>query len=105
CVPADGRATRRAAQAGARRRGGTSEGLGASRESGRGRSQDREGLRPVRRGRPGQRGGGPGGPRGGAGRGPRRSEAGPAAEAVEMPRTDEQGVTAEGRELPVVEPT
>jgi hypothetical protein len=41
----------------ARRRGGVTEGLGASRESGRNRSQDREGLGPVRRGRPGQRGG------------------------------------------------
>jgi small subunit ribosomal protein S3 len=47
----------------ARRRGGVSEGLGASREAGRGRGQDREGLGPVRRGRPGQRGGRPGGPR------------------------------------------
>ena len=44
------------------------EGLGASREGGRGRSQDREGLGPVRRGRPGQRGGGPGGGRGGGAR-------------------------------------
>ena len=41
----------------ARRRGGVTEGLGASRESGRNRNQDREGLGPVRRGRPGQRGG------------------------------------------------
>ena len=40
----------------ARRRGGVTEGLGASRESGRNRNQDREGLGPVRRGRPGQRG-------------------------------------------------
>ena len=32
-----------------RRRGGATEGLGASRESGRGRSQDREGLGPVKR--------------------------------------------------------
>jgi small subunit ribosomal protein S3 len=45
-----------------RRRGGATEGLGASRESSRGRSQDREGLGPVKRRR------GPGGP-GGAGRG------------------------------------
>src|ERR671939_56616 len=47
----------------ARRRRGQAEGLGASRESGRGRQQDREGLGPVRQrkrggaGRPGQRGG------------------------------------------------
>jgi small subunit ribosomal protein S3 len=47
-----------------RRRGGAAEGLGASRESGRGRGQDREGLGPVRRGRPGQRGGRPGQRRG-----------------------------------------
>jgi small subunit ribosomal protein S3 len=48
-----------------RRRGGATEGLGASRESSRGRSQDREGLGPVKRRR------GPGGPggAGGAGRG------------------------------------
>ena len=48
----------------ARRRGGASEGLSASRESGRGRSADREGLGPVRR----RRGSGPGGPRGPRGR-------------------------------------
>ena len=50
-----------------RKRGGSSEGLGASREGGRGRGQDREGLGLVqRRRRPG--GGGPGRP-GGPGRG------------------------------------
>ena len=61
----------------ARRRGGVTEGLGASRESGRGRQQDREGLGPVRQrrgGRPGGGGGRPGGGRGpggpGGGRGP-----------------------------------
>ena len=56
-----------------RRRGGASEGLGASRESGRGRSQDREGLGPVKRRRgPGGSGGGGRGPGtgGGGGRGP-----------------------------------
>jgi len=47
-----------------RRRGGATEGLGASRESGRSRGQDREGLGPVR-----QRRRGPGGPGGGGGRG------------------------------------
>src|ERR671930_606657 len=47
----------------ARRRGGVAEGLGASREGGRGRSPDREGLGPVRRGR----GSGRGRPRGGGG--------------------------------------
>src|SRR5258705_8987 len=56
-----------------RRRGGATEGLGASRESGRGRTQDREGLGPVKR-RRGPGGGGGGGGRGaggaGGGRGP-----------------------------------
>jgi small subunit ribosomal protein S3 len=64
-----------------RRRGGATEGLGASRESGRGRSQDREGLGPVRQRRRGPGGsGGAGGP-GGAGGGrpgqrPRRGAGG-----------------------------
>ena len=40
-----------------RRRGGALEGLGASRESGRSRSQDREGLGPVRQRRRGPGGG------------------------------------------------
>ena len=62
-VPGGGKETRLGDQDTARRRGGVTEGLGASRESGRGRGQDREGLGPVRRGRPGQRGGRPGGPR------------------------------------------
>src|SRR6476661_10624591 len=53
----------------ARRRGGASEGLSASRESGRGRQADREGLGPVRRRRGGGGGGGPGGPGRGRGRG------------------------------------
>src|SRR2546428_6281 len=47
----------------ARRRGGATEGLSASRESGRGRAADREGLRPVRRRRGGGPRGGWGGPR------------------------------------------
>ena len=72
---AERKETRLGDQDTARRRGGVTEGLGASRESGRGRSQDREGLGPVRRGRPGQRGGqgrpggGGGGRPGGAARG------------------------------------
>ena len=41
----------------ARRRGGTAEGLGASREGGRGRGPDREGLGPVRQRRPRKPGG------------------------------------------------
>jgi small subunit ribosomal protein S3 len=77
-VPGGGKETRLGEQDTARRRGGVTEGLGASREAGRGRSQDREGLGPVRRGRPGQRGGRPGG-------GPRRDsrrEQAPESDAV-----------------------
>jgi len=88
----------------ARRRGGTSEGLGASREGGRGRGPDREGLGPVRQRRRGQ-GGGPrrpggrgGAPGGGRGRGQAQQD------NVERPRTDETGTSAEGREQPVIEP-
>ncbi len=74
-----------------RRRGGALEGLGASRESGRSRGQDREGLGPVRQRRRGPGGGGPGGPGGrpgqrrgpGGGRGPRRDQ------PVEQPRVEE----------------
>ncbi len=62
-IPGGGKETRLGDQDTARRRGGVTEGLGASREGARGRQQDREGLGPVRRGRPGQRGGRPGGPR------------------------------------------
>jgi small subunit ribosomal protein S3 len=90
----------------ARRRGGQREGLAASREGGRGRSQDREGLGPVRQRKRGDRPGGgrgPGRPGGGGGRGgggrPRQQQ-----ENVEKPRTDENAVSAEGREQPVVEP-
>jgi small subunit ribosomal protein S3 len=79
----------------ARRRGGRAEGLGESRQGGRGRGADREGLGPVRQRRP---------RRGGQGRGPRRPREEAPAEAVEQPRTDEQGVSAEGREQPVIEP-
>jgi small subunit ribosomal protein S3 len=115
-VPGGGKETRLGDQDTARRRGGVTEGLGASRESGRNRSQDREGLGPVRRGRPGQRGGQrPGGAGGGGSRpprgrggatGPGRTPGGrPADKKVEMPRTDEQGVSKEGREQPVIEPT
>jgi small subunit ribosomal protein S3 len=70
----------------ARRRGGRTEGLSASREGGRGRSADREGLGPVRERRGGRRGGG-------RGRG-----------APERPRTDETATSAEGREQPEVTP-
>jgi small subunit ribosomal protein S3 len=97
-----------------RRRGGALEGLGASRESGRGRGPDREGLGPVRQRRRGQ-GGGPGGPGRGRGRGPsagaRPASARPGGrdrargqDNVEQPRTDKNAVSAEGREQPVIEP-
>jgi small subunit ribosomal protein S3 len=96
----------------ARRRGGASEGLSASRESGRGRQADREGLGPVRRRRGG--GGGPGGP-GGRGRGRGRGGGGAPAggrggdrtqspNSTEQPRTAQTGTSAEGREQPVIEP-
>jgi hypothetical protein len=86
-VPGGGKETRLGDQDTARRRGGVTEGLGASRESGRNRNQDREGLGPVRRGRPGQRGGAqrPGGrpprPRGGSRPSTPRPE-----ETVEQPK-------------------
>ena len=80
----------------ARRRGGTAEGLGASREGGRGRGPDREGLGPVRPGR--RRGSGPGGRGGSGGRGRPRAQ-----DNVERPRTDEAATSAEGREQPPVE--
>ena len=77
----------------ARRRGGRTEGLGESRQGGRGRGADREGLGPVRQRRP-RRGSG-------QGRGPRRPrEEAPAAETVEQPPTDEQSASAE---QPVIE--
>jgi small subunit ribosomal protein S3 len=57
----------------ARRRGGRKEGLSASREGGRGRAADREGLGPVRKRRPRRQGGG-------ARRGGQQQEAPPAAE-------------------------
>jgi small subunit ribosomal protein S3 len=75
-----------------RRRGGPMEGLGASREAGRGRA-DREGLGPVQKRRP-SRGQGRGGPR-------RR---GGGQDNVERPRTDESATSAEGREQPTIEP-
>jgi len=89
-VPGGGKETRLGEQDTARRRGGVSEGLGASREAGRSRNQDREGLGPVRRGRPGQRGGRPagGGARRAPERAPRETAAAPEADQplVEQPR-------------------
>src|ERR671932_1761849 len=81
-----------------RRRGGAQEGLGASRESGRDRQRDREGLGPVR---PQRRRGGQGG-RGGGRPSPRDRTA--RQDNVERPRTDEQARSAEGREQPEIEP-
>jgi len=87
-----------------RRRGGAAEGLGASRESGRGRSQDREGLGPVRQRRRGE-GGRPGaGGRGGGGARPGNRDRARGQDNVESPRTDPKAVSAEGREQPVIEP-
>jgi len=83
-IPGGGKETRLGDQDTARRRGGVTEGLGASRESARTRSQDREGLGPVRRGRPGQRGGAGGGRTGGGrGRGAPRNQETQAAKPVE----------------------
>ena len=90
-----------------RRRGGALEGLGASRESGRGRGPDREGLGPVRQRRRGQ-GGGPGGPGRGRGRGPGGGGGGGGGrprrdqQAERAPRSQEQASPAEE---PKVEPT
>jgi hypothetical protein len=72
----------------ARRLGGRTEGLSASRESGRSRAQDREGLGPVRSRRP---------RRSGARRGP-RSDAPPAADA---PPEEAQAPEASAAEPPV----
>jgi len=80
-----------------RRLGGATEGLGASREGGRGRGGDREGLGPVRqrrrRGRSGERDRT-------RGQGDRTR----GQDNVERPRTDEQARSAEGREQPAIEP-
>jgi small subunit ribosomal protein S3 len=73
----------------ARRRGGTAEGLGASREGGRGRGPDREGLGPVRQRRP---------------RKPGARDRARGQDNVERPRTDKDATSAEGREQPPVEP-
>ena len=74
----------------ARRRGGRKEGLSASREGGRGRAADREGLGPVRKRRPRRQ--------------PSESRRGGTQDNVERPRTDEQAASAEGREQPEVQP-
>jgi small subunit ribosomal protein S3 len=112
---AEKKETRLGDQDTARRRGGVTEGLGASRESSRNRSQDREGLGPVRRGRPGQRGGqqrpGGGGPgnragaprnRGGATRSPEVREQ-PANEAPPVETTPVETTPVEATRAPVVD--
>jgi small subunit ribosomal protein S3 len=87
-----------------RRRGGALEGLGASRESGRGRGPDREGLGPVRQRRRGQ-GGGPGGSGRGRGRGPGAGRPRRDQQSERAPRSREQAApTAEEREQSVTEP-
>ena len=80
-----------------RKRGGAAEGLGASREPGRGRGQDREGLGLVQRrrrpgggGRPGQ-----GRPGGGRGRGPRPETQAP---PVDEPSVDPEAAAPEAPE-------
>jgi small subunit ribosomal protein S3 len=98
-----------------RRRGGALEGLGASREGGRGRGPDREGLGPVRQRRRGSGGGGRGRGRGpGAGARPAGGPGGSRSSATrsggrdrargqdaEQPRTDDR---ADVVEQPVTEP-
>ncbi len=76
----------------ARRRGGTTEGLGASREGGRGRGPDREGLGPVKR-RRGQSG--PRRPGGGRGRGRAEAEAPPAETPADVEAKQTPDVPAE----------
>jgi small subunit ribosomal protein S3 len=104
-VPGGGKETRLGEQDTARRRGGVSEGLGASREAGRSRNQDREGLGPVRRGRPGQRGGRP------APGGPRREERAPRQEGATdqvveatAPSVEEQQPVTDQQTTPVEKP-
>jgi small subunit ribosomal protein S3 len=80
-----------------RRLGAAAEGLGASRESGRGRGGDREGLGPVRQRRRGEGGGRRSGR-------PGAQDRAAGQDNVERPRTDEEAVSAEGREQPVIEP-
>ena len=100
-----------------RKRGGAAEGLGASRESSRGRAQDREGLGLVKKGRRGAGGGAPGGGTGGGGggagrpggrpgggRGPRPGGARPSDRTQRPPREAEPKVP-ESVDLPTGEVT
>jgi hypothetical protein len=108
---AEKKETRLGDQDTARRRGGVTEGLGASRESGRNRNQDREGLGPVRRGRPGQRGatqrpgGGGAGNRPGAPRTRGGSTQRPAGSGGGRGRTQDPKVEQPTTDASVVEPT
>jgi small subunit ribosomal protein S3 len=103
-VPGGTRETRLGDQDTARRRGGVTEGLGASRESGRGRQQDREGLGPVRRGRPGQRSGGGSGGRGrGAPSGSTSGAGRPPASSSGRPSSDRSRSASAPRRRPTTE--
>ena len=84
-----------------RRRGGAVEGLGASRESGRGRGPDREGLGPVRPGRRrGPGGGGGGGGRPGQRRGPGAGARPAGGGGGGRPRRDQQPQTPPQQQAP-----
>ena len=100
-VPGGTRETRLGDQDTARRRGGVTEGLGASRESGRGRQQDREGLGPVRRGRPGQRSGGGRGR--GAASGSTSGAGRPASTSGRPPSDRSRGAAPSSRRRPAAE--
>jgi small subunit ribosomal protein S3 len=82
----------------ARRRGGRKEGLSASRESGRGRAADREGLGPVRKRRP-RRGGGA------RRRAPQESGQQPAAEQPPAQEAPPETAEHQPEEPPKVEET
>jgi small subunit ribosomal protein S3 len=96
-----GKDTRLGDQDQARRRRGSAEGLGASREGGRGRSQDREGLGPVQRRRRGP-GGGPGRP---GGQGRPGSRPGGGRPRSDRPRTEELGAQTQKPAEPETPPT
>ena len=79
----------------ARRRGGRTEGLSASRESGRARAQDREGLGPVRARRP---------RRGGAKRGAKAEASDAEAPSAEAPTAEAPPAEAPPAEAPAEAP-
>jgi small subunit ribosomal protein S3 len=86
-----------------RRRGAVTEGLGASRESGRGRGQDREGLGLVQRRRRPGRPGGPGRSGGGRGRGPARDRA-PQSQVEQPPVAEPETTTGPEAAAPETTP-